>query len=242
MKGLSAQSLKRVRLEKGGGVPLDRAYAIENGETPFDPANPRWLSKSHFVMLMRHEQLAELQADFDEESGTLTLSRNGAAVAGGNLGTEAGRKAIASAVGAIVTSGLRGEPRVVSSPGHSFTDIAAKAVHIVNLASVRALEEQMGTAIDPLRFRPNIVVDGLPAWLELDLIGGRLEAGEVALEIFKRTGRCAATDVNPVTALRDTQIPTALSRTTGHTDFGVYAKVVRGGMLSFGEAITLSGG
>lgn len=193
-------------------------------------------------MLMRHEQLAELRGHFDEAGRTFTLSRNGAVVARGDLETETGRKSIAHAVGATVRNGLRGEPRVVSSPGHSFTDIAAKALHIVNLESVRALEARMGIAIDPLRFRPNLIVDGLPAWLELDLVGGRLEAGEVALEIFKRTGRCAATEVNPETARRDAHIPTALSREYGHTDFGVYAKVVHGGTLAVGDAIRLSGG
>jgi len=242
VKGLTAERLERIVLQKGGGVPFDRAYAIENGETPFDPKHPRWLSKSHFVVLMRHAQLAELRGQFDEASRTLTLIRSGVVVAQGDLETESGRRSIAEAVGATVSNGLRGEPRVVSSPGHSFTDIAAKAVHIVNLESVRALEAKMGIAIDPLRFRPNVILEGLPAWLELDLVGGRLEAGEVALEIFKRTGRCAATEVNPETARRDAHIPTALSRDYGHTDFGVYAKVVRGGTMTVGDAIRLSGG
>ena len=41
-------------------------------------------------------------------------------------------------------------------------------LHLVNLASVRALEEKLGRAVDPLRFRPNIVIDGAPAWSELE--------------------------------------------------------------------------
>ena len=32
---------------------------------------------------------------------------------------------------------LRGPPRIVSAPGHSFSDVAEKRVHIVNLATVR---------------------------------------------------------------------------------------------------------
>ena len=67
---------------------------------------------------------------------------------------------------------LRGPPRILSAPGHSFSDMEAKVLHLVNLASVRALEEELGRPVDPLRFRPNIVIDGAPAWSELDWAEG----------------------------------------------------------------------
>ena len=81
VKGMTAHALHSVALEAGGGMPLDRAYAIENGSGRFDPANPRHLPKITFLMLMRNERLAGLEARFEDAGTTLTLLRAGRQVA-----------------------------------------------------------------------------------------------------------------------------------------------------------------
>jgi uncharacterized protein YcbX len=239
VKGLTPETLESVALTPLETLPFDRAYAIENGPGPFDPENPRHLQKVHFVMLMRNGELAALRSRFDDPTHTLVISKGGAEIARGDLRTEAGRMAIEGAIMATVTSGLRGPLKVVASPGHSFSDVAAKCVHVVNLASVRALEGMLGVPIDPRRFRPNLVIDGLEAWSELDLVGRKLKTGATTLEIFKRTERCAATNVDPETGVRDLKIPSFLSKTLGHTDFGVYARVITGGEISAGDKIEI---
>ncbi|HVB17153.1 MAG TPA: MOSC domain-containing protein, partial [Stellaceae bacterium] len=60
VKGLSAEPLQRVALLPGQCLPDDRRFAIALPSTQFDPDRPEWLSKTHFVMLMRDEQLAAL--------------------------------------------------------------------------------------------------------------------------------------------------------------------------------------
>ena len=126
---------------------------------------------------------------------------------------------------------------MVTAPGHSFSDVPPKCLHIINLESVRTLETLIGAKLNPLRFRPNLIVDGLPAWSEFDLIGKTLRVGAATLEIFQRTERCAATNVDPETGARDLKIPSFLSRTLGHADFGVYARVVEGGAVSVGDGV-----
>ena len=49
--------------------------------------------------------------------------------------------------------------------------------------------------------------------------------------------RCAATQVNPVTAQRDLDIVAALARAFGHVNMGVYAEVVTGGEIAVGDAL-----
>lgn len=240
IKGLTAEQLASVELKPGETLPFDRAYAFENGPGPFDPDAPMHLPKIHFVMLMRNEQLAALRASFDEVTHELTLGRADQELARGNVETAEGRAMLEAAIVDAVTIGLRGAPRLVASPGHSFSDVAAKCLHIINLQSVRALETKIDAKLDPLRFRPNLVIDGVPAWSELDMVGLKLRVGNAVLEIFKRTERCAATNVNPTTALRDQKIPSFLSRTYGHTDFGVYARIIQGGCIAKGDALTIS--
>ena len=60
VKGLSPEALTRVTLAPGLTLPADRAYAIENGPSGFDPAAPQYFPKQRFLMLMRNERLAAL--------------------------------------------------------------------------------------------------------------------------------------------------------------------------------------
>src|SRR5204862_1203014 len=94
VKGLSPEPLPAVALSVGQTLPADRRYAIENGPSGFDPADPKWMVKAYFLMLQRDEWLAGLQTHFDDESGVLTIRRDGAVAAQGNLETAEGRAAI----------------------------------------------------------------------------------------------------------------------------------------------------
>ncbi len=239
VKGLSPEPMTRVALERGATVPLDRAWAIENGPGRFDPENPKHLPKTHFLMLMRDERLATLQTEIEPDGETLVIRRDGKQVARGNLSTPIGRQLIEQFVAAYMKASLRGAPKVVMAPGHSFSDMAAKCVHIVNLASVRDLGRIMGRTLDPLRFRPNIMLEGVPAWQELGWLDRPLTVGETKLTVFHRTRRCDATNVDPQTGARDTAIPAELQRAFGHADFGVYARVEAGGELAVGDPILI---
>ncbi len=231
VKGLSPEALTEVALLPGETIAFDRAYAIENGPGRFNPDEPKHLPKINFLMLMRNERLATLETRFDTETETLTILRAGKQVARGQLSTKLGRSMIEQFLAAYMKSDLRGAPHIVQAPGHSFSDVARKCVHIVNLASVRELERTSGRPVDPLRFRPNIVLDGLEPWAEFQWIDKDLRIADLRLHIFTRTQRCDATNVDPATGSRDMSIPALLQRTYGHTDFGVYAVVTDGGTL-----------
>ena len=237
VKGLTPERLDKVEVAEGETMPFDRAYAIENGPGRFDPDKPRHLPKITFLMLMRDERLATLEARLDDATETLTILRGGKQVARGQLTTPLGRKMIEQFIAAYMKDSLRGPPRVVSATGHSFSDVAAKCLHIVNLASVRELARLIGREVDPLRFRPNLVLDGLEPWAELAWLGKSLRVGGARFTVFDRTQRCEATNVDPSTGARDMAIPAALRRAFGHSDFGIYAKVADAGAITVGDRI-----
>jgi uncharacterized protein len=188
-------------------------------------------------MLMRDERLATLRSTFDDATETLTILRDGKQVARGKLDTPIGRQMIEQFIAAYMKAELRGAPKVVSAAGHSFSDVAPKCLHIVNLASVRDLERIAGRAIDPLRFRANVYIDGLDPWAEFKWLDKDVMIGGVATSVFARTQRCAATDVDPATAKRDMSIPSLLQRQFGHTDVGIYAKITGGGRIAVGDVV-----
>lgn len=241
VKGLTPERLDSVQLTPGETLPFDRAYAIENGPGRFDAQAPRHLPKIGFLMLMRDERLATLRSAFDDRTETLSIFRDGKQVARGQLTTPLGRQLIEQFIAAYMGAELRGPPKIVHAAGHSFSDVAAKCVHIVNLASVRELGRIVGREVDPLRFRANLYLDGVPPWAEFDWLDSQIEIGPARLQVFARTQRCEATNVEPATGARNMAIPAELTRAWGHQDFGVYARVTAGGVIAPGAPLALSG-
>ncbi|HVY20533.1 MAG TPA: MOSC domain-containing protein [Bauldia sp.] len=238
VKGLSPEPLETAFLSAGETIPYDRAFAIENGPSPFDPAEPRTLPKIMFLMLMRNESLAALQTHFDDATSTLTIRQNGAVVAEGNLATPEGRRAIETFFDAYSAKDLRGPAKVLPAPpGFSFSDVAKKVVSLINLETVRAVGREIGADVHPLRFRGNLHVEGMAAWDEFALVGRTVTIGGVTFEGVKRIERCAATNVDPLSARRDLTIPVSLMRAYGHADCGVYLRVVSGGPIAIGDQL-----
>lgn len=238
VKGLSAELLPSTRLEVGETIPADRRYAIENGPSGFDPAAPSYLPKIRFLMLMKNERLARLESRYDEATHVLSIRAGGREVARGDLASALGRQTIEDFFAAHCAGELRGPPKVLQAPRHSFSDVARKVVSLINLASVAAVEDAVGAPVHPLRFRGNLYVTGWPAWHEFDLVGREISIGPSArLRLIKRIDRCAATNVDPETGIRDLAIPRTLAQRFGHIDCGVYGEVVAAGGIALGDRV-----
>ena len=239
VKGLSAEALAEVHLDPGETIAGDRRFALAQGDAPFDEAAPEWLQKTHFAMLMRNERLAALHAAWDGRREVLIIHAPDGAALTASTATAEGRAEIAAFLAAFLGEEARGRPRFVTAPGHSFSDHRNKVVSLINLASLAALEQTMGRSLDPLRFRANVYFSGLVPWAEFDWVGRRIELGGATLTITKRIPRCAATEVNPVTARRDCDPVAALWQGFGHPELGVYGRVEEGGRVAVGDAIVL---
>ena len=237
VKGLSPQQLARTSLSVAETLPADRIYAVENGPCGFDPAAPAYFPKQRFLMLMRNERLAALRTGYDEASHTLSIQWEGREAARGDLRTKEGRLAIEAFFRRFMPKELNGPPKVLYGQDHSFSDVAKKVVSIINLASVAAVETAAGAPVHPLRFRGNVYVSGWPAWHEFELLGGELAVGGARLKVVKRIQRCAATEVDPDTGIRDVAVPRTLMDNFGHADCGVYAEVIGAGEIAVGDAI-----
>jgi uncharacterized protein YcbX len=239
VKGLSPEPLARATLKAGEYFPGDRLFAVENGPSGFDAAAPQHEPKIKFLMLMRNERLATLRTRYADATGTLSIEQDGRDAVRADLATREGRLAVEAFFRRFMPAELRGPPKVLAAPtGYRFTDSRSGFVSIINLASVAALETLLGVAVHPLRFRANVYVTGWPAWHEFDLLDREIAIGDVRLKVTKRIARCAATNVDPDTGIRDLAIPDTLMRTYDHMDCGIYAQVIAGGEIAPGDAIT----
>jgi uncharacterized protein len=237
VKGLTAEALEEVALSPGQCLPHDRRFALVQGDAPFDPAAPAWLPKFHFGCLMRNARLALLHSAFDPRRGQLAIRPPDGPPLVADTRTEEGRARVAAFLADFLGAEARGTPRFVEASGHNFTDVATKAVSIIGLASLQALERAAGQRLDPLRFRANVYVSGGHPWAEFDLVGQEILLGRARLRVFKRIVRCAATEVDPETGARDADPPRRLREHFGHADLGVYAEVVEGGRVAVGDAL-----
>lgn len=234
VKGLSGELLPRADLVPDRTISGDRRFAFARPGTSFDASAPAWQPKTRFLALMRDARLARLRTHFEDATATLTVWEGREPVLRTRLDTPDGRAAAADWFTQFMEEEIDGAVSLCEAPGHSFSDVAAQVVSIVNLASVGALSEALDAPVDHRRFRANVYIDGLDAWQEFDWVGHRLRIGEAELEVTKRIQRCAATNVNPATAARDMNLPGALAETWGHADLGVYARVVTGGPVTPG--------
>lgn len=245
IKGLSAQPAISLNLSQADGVAFDRAYALALGTTQFDWKRPEPLDKGHFLILRANEALAELQTHLDEHSSTLTIRQNGKEVLRADLSSAEGQGATEAFFTDFAGVAARGKISLVHAPGHKFTDVSVvspmmmRALSVINLSTVRALESYLGQEIHPLRFRANVYVDELEVGAELDWVGRDVRIGAIRFRGVLRTRRCAAIDVNPVTAARDLNLPKAIVRRFGHPDLGVYLEIVENGSLSVGDEVCL---
>jgi hypothetical protein len=191
---------------------------------------------------MRDERLPQLDASYDAETTRLTLTRKGKQVTQATLSDPMGRMMLGQFFAAFLKEEAGGTPKVVDTGERVLSDQPDPVVSIINLATLRDLERVTGKPVDPIRFRANLYLDGLPAWAERQWPGRSLRIGAARLTVREEIDRCAATEVDPKTGERDIKVVNALQRGYGHINCGVFATVETGGEIAVGDRVDLAGG
>ncbi|TCS65105.1 MOSC domain-containing protein [Varunaivibrio sulfuroxidans] len=239
VKSLTSERLERTALTVGRGIPEDRRFALAYSSSRVKGSKIDWLSKKNFLVLVRIARLAALHAQFDAQSGVLTISRAAHKVACGDITTALGRAVIEDFFAAFLKQDITGKPKLVEARDISFFDNAKAPISLLNRASVRDLERVVGAAVDPRRFRANLVFESTEPWCERTWIGKTIHIAGARLKITEQIGRCAATSIDPESGEADLNILKSLKRGFNHTQMGVYAEVVEGGEIAPGETLTV---
>jgi uncharacterized protein YcbX len=251
VKGLSARRCDHAELVENFGLRGDRAFALMFADTGTpEPLTP-WLSKQHFAVQNDWGKLAALDCSYDGAGQTLEIRHNGESLLVADVGTSRGR----DRVGDFFTAYLqtlspspaarhpRATPvRLVGTPtGETrYQDRDRGQISIISRATLDDIARKVGIdAIDPRRFRPNLIVDGIGPWAEFDWVGCRLRAGPALVQVTAPIGRCLNIDVNPDTGDRDVPLLSELSKQFGHAQTGVIATVIEGGAIAKGDAIEI---
>jgi len=73
----------------------------------------------------------------------------------------------------------------------------------------------------------------------MDWIESMIAIGKARLRVVAPITRCAATEVNPATGVRDHDTLGGLKRAFGHTILGIYCEVVEGGNIDEGDMLAI---
>ncbi|MEM8554176.1 MAG: MOSC domain-containing protein [Pseudomonadota bacterium] len=232
IKGIGCEPLTSVTLTADRPFPGDRAWAVlRDGQTD----TGEWQRCATFLRGASGPSLMAIMATTTQQG--IDLRHPDKATLSFDPETEASK--LLDWLGGIWPDDKSAPAGLVKSPPQGMSDVDYPSVSILSLASLAALGQAAGRTLDPRRFRGNLWLDGLAPWEEFEWIGRKIAVGSAVLEIVERNERCRATEANPDTGHRDTDVLGILEERWGHTDFGIYARVIQGGEVSLGDSAVL---
>lgn len=236
IKSAGYELVDQAALTVGAAFPFDRVWAVAHAAARLaDP--PAWAPKLQFLRGWASADLMAVSCVSDPAQGAVTLSHP-------RRPTESFRPDDPTDAARLIDwlrplwPENRPEPaRVIHVPGQALTDQDQPLVSINNLASLTDLSARMGRELSIHRWRGNIWVEGWAPWAEHGLVGQKITIGAARLEIVAPIGRCRATSANPKTGQQDADTLAALESQYGHTEFGVFARVVGAGNIGLSDEV-----
>ena len=235
IKSHGREALESVTLLTGQTMPWDRHWAVSHEDSKFKPDDPKWVMCRNFMIGVATPGLAGLWAKLDEDTATVTLTHadlGNFSFAPDDPDQTAG---FIDWVTPLCPTDKRQPKAIAKALGRGMTDSPYPSVSIMTKASHTAVETQIGSALEPERWRGNIWLDGPDAWDEHDWTGHDIRIGGATLSVREPIRRCMATAANPHTGIRDQDTLGALRDGWDHQHFGVYAEVISGGQINIGD-------
>lgn len=236
IKSAGYEEVAEAMLTPGAAFPFDRVWAVAHAAARLaDP--PAWAEKLQFLRGWASADLMAVRAVSDPAARRVTLLHPRRPEATFRPDDPADARHLIDWLRPLWPANRPEPARVVAVPGQAMTDHDQPVVSINSLASLAELSARMGQALSPHRFRGNLWVTGWAPFAEHDLLGQEITIGPVRLAVVERIGRCRATGANPETGAQDADTMAALQAGYGHTDFGVFARVIAGGTVRLGDEV-----
>jgi ferredoxin-NADP reductase len=236
IKGFSGQEIQSAHLLKNEGLPFDRRLAFTNGLQDVAP-DGGWTPCGAFIRLTKNITLPRYGVAFDDTAETVTVTHPDGQTARFALDDAASLADANHRVAEWFPQTRNRGPLSWTRAGLGYWDHDDATLSIINLDSVEQLGALAGVDIDPRRFRGNLNIKGGGAWSEFDLIGRQLRIGQAIVEILRPIDRCSATSVHPDRGEIDLNLPASLARHAGHIFCGIYARVIKSGVIRPGDSV-----
>ena len=236
-KGFPGQRVPSIKVLADQLLPADRRFAVSNGHpVSHEKLNEGWLSKRHFIQLSSEPRLAVLKLTYDEITDRIQLTDS----KGATISTAAYEaEQVTDRLRALLPDRFQLTPRLCRLSNGGYTDTQAPWISLAGTASLADFSKVTNTSVDNRRFRLNLLIETQTPFEEFDWAGKHICIGDVELEIIEPIGRCAAINVDPDTADASQNHLRTILQTYGHTNFGMFARIVKKGTLTQGANMHL---
>ena len=237
VKGIGGEALAEARLTPSGVMPGDREWALlhQGGQRHVDGQPDRWLPKSCFLQGAACAALQAVKGGWLDDSHLRLTHPDRPEL---TFAPEHEGQRLIDWVAPLWPDDLPQPVRLVRAPVF-WTDSRQPWISILSLSSLAELEARMTQPLGTDRWRGNLWIDGWEPLAERDLIGSTIRNGEVELLVVQPITRCAATSADSQTGRLDCDMPRSLREHYGHSDFGIYAQVVTGGVIRQGDEVRI---
>lgn len=221
VKSMAGERLSEADL-RWHGIDGDRQYAfVRTADTSRFP----WLSARDLSQLVLYRASFGDRAD-PRHSGVDVIAPDGRQYP---LGAEALRERLSEDAGA---------PLALLQLGRGLYD--AMPVSVITTATHVALDARHGAAIDPTRFRTNIIIDSDARegdWQARQIVFGDRDDAARLLGITP-IPRCALITIDPATATRDASILRTVAQEFGNR-IGLYCAPAATGTIRVGDSVNV---
>ena len=236
-KGFPGQRFASVEVLPDQLLPADRRFAVSNGHpVSHEKLNEGWLSKRHFIQLLSEPRLARLRLTYDESNDRIQLSDKTGAVLS-TAAYEAGL--VMEKLHTLLPDRFPETPRLCRLFEGGYTDTQAPWISLGGTASLEDFSHFTHKSVDNRRFRLNLIIETQTPFEEFDWAGKHIFIGDVEFEIIEPVGRCAAINVDQGTADASQDYLQTMRQIYGHTNLGMFARIVKKGTLIQGANMHL---
>ena len=242
IKSLSFQSLNSCLIKKNVGIEDDRIYAfsrnLNSEEAALIEKDPNKRELINYLTLKNSPFLNRYNFNLDNENITIIKDGNEIIKLPKN-----DREGLSKKL-------LELEPKIpkpvylLKNHLHPFFDTThsekiSNTISLINLNSIKDFEFKTNKTIEFERFRGNIYVKNLKAWVERLWIGKILKINDLEFQVLSHIPRCSATNLKINSEISDINLPIQLKKTYGHMDMGIYLIPLQDGQISIEDNIEI---
>ena len=249
VKSVSFQTIKSCEIKKNVGIVGDRIFAFSNGldfnqSLLFEKELKERRGKWNKILTLKNSPILN-KYNFLFDNNKLTLTQNNNEILTINSNERDEYKLLSNKILELESS-LKKPVFLMKNKEVPFFDtsisnktILTHSISLINMRSIEDFKNKTNLEIETRRFRGNICVDGIEAWVERSWIGKIIKINDISFKVEKNIPRCVAINLKPNSNDDSINLLQSLKKTYNHFDMGIYLTALDDGKINIGDTVLI---